>query len=435
MSPVPASITATFRVSTPLFIGGHDPAGDSAGASRPVCPVRVPSIKGVLRFWWRAIQWHRLRIAAGSDEDALKRLHESEQALFGAAADDRWPARGQSRVLITAKSENASAVAASQQFRSVGYLLGQGLWDSTENPPRLTRSPSRITGITLSLRFHKSVDRKQYESVVEALWILGLLGGLGARSRRGFGSLCLTGWTGLEPGMRERFPVPGASDDYRAALVGIAGELARGDLPPFTAFSGRTRVDLSTNRVASTSDFPGMKVLSMANAAMMNFRRDGKNRQGEELRSTKEAIARDRRLMLGYLDQPHRGIGTLPVRSVFGLPHNYYFGSKSRSIEYSVASGTVSSNGEIQYSLGRRASPLFLHAHAFPDGTCVLAHVLLPARFFPPAEDHGANVCTKRGQRIQSAVADDTQIDWTLLHSYLDIWAERQSICGASEEV
>lgn len=395
----------------------------------------MPSIKGLLRFWWRAIQWQRLRAAAGSDDEALKRLHDGEQALFGAAADDRWPARGQSRVLITASSENAVASPASQQFQAVAYLLGQGLWDSTAKPPCLGQSPSRITGFTLSLRFHKSIDRKQYESVIEALWIVGLLGGLGARSRRGFGSLCLTGWSGLDPGISERFPVPGTSDDYRNVLVGAAGELARGDLPPFTAFSGRTRIDLSTSDAANTSDFPGMRVLSTANAAMMNFRRDGKNRQGDELRGAKESIARDRRLMLGYLDQPLRAIGALPARSAFGLPHNYYFGSKLRSIDYSVASRTVSSNGEVQYSLGRRASPLLLHAHAFPDGTCVLAHVLLPARFFPPAEDHGANVGMKRGERhIRSGVADDTQIDWTLLHRYLDLWTEREPICGASEE-
>ncbi len=39
-------ITATYRVVTPMFIGDADQKATS---------LRPPSIKGALRFWWRAL--------------------------------------------------------------------------------------------------------------------------------------------------------------------------------------------------------------------------------------------------------------------------------------------------------------------------------------------------------------------------------------------
>jgi CRISPR-associated protein Cmr1 len=44
------TIQATFQVTTPLFCGGAD--GSSA-------ELRPSSVKGVLRFWWRACAWSR----------------------------------------------------------------------------------------------------------------------------------------------------------------------------------------------------------------------------------------------------------------------------------------------------------------------------------------------------------------------------------------
>lgn len=66
-------LTATFAVTTPLFLGGADLQN-----GRP--ELRPPSIKGVLRFWWRALAWSR------HDGD-LSKIHSAEAELFGAAGD------------------------------------------------------------------------------------------------------------------------------------------------------------------------------------------------------------------------------------------------------------------------------------------------------------------------------------------------------------
>src|SRR5690554_3640419 len=70
---MPRELTATFEVVTPLFLGGADPA----------CTVelRPASIKGALRFWWRALAWGRLK-------GDLMAIHRDETQLFGTAADE-----------------------------------------------------------------------------------------------------------------------------------------------------------------------------------------------------------------------------------------------------------------------------------------------------------------------------------------------------------
>ncbi len=44
-------LEATFRIVTPMFIGGAD--------QTPSDGIRPPSVKGALRFWWRALNWGR----------------------------------------------------------------------------------------------------------------------------------------------------------------------------------------------------------------------------------------------------------------------------------------------------------------------------------------------------------------------------------------
>jgi CRISPR type III-B/RAMP module RAMP protein Cmr1 len=68
---MPHRVTAESEVVTPLFLGGADPA-------RTV-ELRAPSIKGVLRFSWRALAWSRL-------DGNLEAIRSEEALLFGIAA-------------------------------------------------------------------------------------------------------------------------------------------------------------------------------------------------------------------------------------------------------------------------------------------------------------------------------------------------------------
>ncbi len=70
---MPNKITATLEVTTPLFLGGVDPTSS--------VELRAPSIKGALRFWWRALAWSR----HGGDLDSIR---SEEARLFGAAGEE-----------------------------------------------------------------------------------------------------------------------------------------------------------------------------------------------------------------------------------------------------------------------------------------------------------------------------------------------------------
>ena len=72
---MPVEIEVTYRVVTPLFCAGAD-------STHP--EIRLPSFKGVLRFWWRALAWSRCRADLEALE-ALEAIRRQEDALFGSA--------------------------------------------------------------------------------------------------------------------------------------------------------------------------------------------------------------------------------------------------------------------------------------------------------------------------------------------------------------
>ena len=80
------TLEATFRIVTPMFLGGADQESDTG--------IRPPSVKGALRFWWRALNWGRFRAETETDEAALGDLHKEEARLFGSAADDNGGGQG-----------------------------------------------------------------------------------------------------------------------------------------------------------------------------------------------------------------------------------------------------------------------------------------------------------------------------------------------------
>lgn len=71
------TLQATFKIVTPMFLGGAD-------RNEPA-ELREPSIKGILRFWWRALNWGRFAANSDSSDEnkALLRLRTEEDIIFG----------------------------------------------------------------------------------------------------------------------------------------------------------------------------------------------------------------------------------------------------------------------------------------------------------------------------------------------------------------
>ena len=229
-------ITATLEIVTPMFLGDASPQ-DLADTIRP------PSIKGALRFWWRALNWSRV-YRGDSEADkraALNDLHRREAELFGLAADEADSR--QSRVLIrsTTKLDNTRNDWPKKDKGS-GYL-GLGLFESGNKdknnyaPPRIAFSQGQRFDV--ALRFHPKSSNDDITSIRKAFSAWGTFGGLGSRGqRRGFGSVALLEMDGQPATPKHASDYLSTANDYIDSANGVTSQ------PPYTAFSHGTRIAL-----------------------------------------------------------------------------------------------------------------------------------------------------------------------------------------------
>jgi CRISPR-associated protein Cmr1 len=352
------TLTATFRVVTPMFLGGAGPTQEAE--------LRVPSIKGALRFWWRALMWWR-----GIRDEVDLRAVENE--LFGCSESEI----GQSKILLSLKTESPPTIVKAGEVLGEGggkterdhpvigagaRYLGYGLVDMAAG--RLARSCLQAPfEFQLIVRFKPQTSIEAREQVENALVLLGLCGSLGSRSRRGFGSLTLLA---LADGKTETWHAPSTFFAWKAALDTCLGaKPSTCALPQWTALSpGRSRLLMvrGTEKLALTT-------LDRLGRDFVFFRSWGRN--GKVLgKDSERRFQKDHDLMKSPFNRR-----THPERIVFGLPHNYGKGPEDQT-------------KPADPNFDRRASPLFLHIHQPLAQIPPIGIVLfLPSRFLPPGRD------------------------------------------------
>lgn len=177
-------LRARLEIVTPVFCAGADQNGPAE--------MRPFSIRGALRWWYRAID---------------RNYAQCEEKFFGAAGE----------------KIRSSPVA----LRVKRWVSGNESYASQLNPKAAMGRGDAYLGYTLYLGSNKRkaipdrtpveielIEQQRAEQVRRAwaasLWLFGHLGGLGTRSRRGFGTMALTAWSGW-PECKELPPVHGAS--------------------------------------------------------------------------------------------------------------------------------------------------------------------------------------------------------------------------------
>ena len=160
--------TSTFEceIITPMFM---------AGADGQIPELRAPSIKGALRFWWRAMNGH-LRLGDKKNKDGIiiqKGLKTIEGEIFGSTSE-------RSKVIIRIQAQELD------QYK-----------ERTSPLPHKQRSFekeafSKGTVFTVHLSLTKTISYNEMvfnlQSLTALFTLVSVLGGLGNRSRRGFGS-------------------------------------------------------------------------------------------------------------------------------------------------------------------------------------------------------------------------------------------------------
>ena len=163
------TLTVTLKTVTPLFL---------AGADGRTPELRAPSIKGMMRFWWRAMKVL-----------SIEELRKEEGDLFGSSDEGV----GRSKFALSVRKNDEIEVI---PYQPLPHHTGDKLCPYLKENPSCNRDGrcskgNKPNAIAPNQKFEciiraNTVAIKKVEDILKVSLILG---GLGKRSRRGFGSI------------------------------------------------------------------------------------------------------------------------------------------------------------------------------------------------------------------------------------------------------
>ena len=167
----------TLEVVTPIFISGPDTTKSE---------LRAPSIKGLLRWWWRALNGNLPITQLKDDEEKIfgstnkkssfSLIVQADQALK--TGTDNLPSG--KRIPVKSSRGNFSI--------SIIDYLAYGIAEYVKGKGNVYNRPHIKPGNTFKLVLH-FYNEEHKSKVINSLNALLTFGGIGAKSRNGFGSL------------------------------------------------------------------------------------------------------------------------------------------------------------------------------------------------------------------------------------------------------
>lgn len=332
-----------YDVLTPLFLGG---------ANQVEPELRTPSVKGALRFWYRALDFERRSVHEEQGGFAAR-----ESVLFGSGGEKARQALLRSRCrppspelkTIDWKGIDAQRFDQGGGRRTlngltyVGYPFGMG-----NNGKRKAFEPGTQFSLELTcLRAPSVEDTKTLSGLtplraaLASAWALGHFGSLGSRSRRGFGALALTGWR------LEEIDGQPLADDTDKARLPILSELgnreawldgAQGGLAVVKEWFSSGDAGQSRARHPHFGPRADLALLSAARkradwrGALLELGgklQEARQRQGPDYQNVKDHINYE-------LRDGGKLIQQVPERAAFGLPISFRYGSvpKGRPVTF-----------------------------------------------------------------------------------------------------
>lgn len=381
------TLEADFKIVTPLFMSGAD---------QSIAELRPPSIKGVIRFWWRALAYSRF-------DGNLSQLAERESELFGSTEQA-------ASLIIRVFTHSRNAVIQKgtihQSFKPIAgaRYLGYGLMDAFDG---INTEAGKLQRPCINHNQHFTVTFISKDEIPEdfinAVKLTGLLGGLGSRSRKGFGSLTLNKLTQitkdrLTSDEKIIWRKPEDNTAYKKALYELLDGINNiTEEPLFSALSQLTRIDC-----LQQGNNP-IQLLHIFGRQMQRYRSWGKDNKvnGENSEQNFKPDHDWYRKLDNY-----RTSAFHPQRVIFGLPHNY---SKYESDNITGADHD------------RRASPLLVHVHEYaPDSYCLMS-IVLRAKFLPDVEKTKDGKITIESEEIKAGNKKVPQnIEWDVIDRFLD---------------
>jgi CRISPR-associated protein Cmr1 len=376
-----------YQLITPLYGGGVSPA-----LPDPITVVRTTEARGQLRFWWRA--YHAAKF---SDLAALK---NAEDELWGAAATkeekpkqeneqhqaEQDHKRPQTTVQMEIKvNQPGKDIAAYRVIRTQGqrYRVNEqrpvplyavfplqpaqeklDAWDPAIDTEKHVRE-----GVVFTLTLFFPEEKK--EEVAAALWAWETFGGIGARTRRGFGALRLLSIDGKEhtdlPDLKTQTPEKWIQEKLKK-LVAVG------------------RYPLGMPRLTSTLQFvvtsPEQDSYTIWNKLIQQLRRFRQHRQNSDVRNPGRSLWPEPSEIRKFTNQGLPAHKTPPIpdppihkfpRAIFGLPIIFHFIKNDPYNPDKEPRNTI-----LRLDISERlASPLILKPLACLDGRYVGLAVIL----------------------------------------------------------
>ena len=335
-----------FKVITPVFGGGVSNASTETERhlKEPdrITPIRGAAIRGQLRFWWRVLQ----------NETDHKKLWEEEKRIWGMASE---PGAVSIKVQASTSWEEVPVFTCERkgtrwQVKPIGGMQAIAYGAFPLQPPKeeLEKRDAPKPGVLhrynaeceLTLRFPIHL-REEIENAVNA-WLL--LGGVGGRTRRGFGAIsCDELSVDAVLWLQKRgFSLQATAPTWRSAE-----EAWKFGLEKLQKF--RQGQQVGRNRFSDPS----------------KPKKSGRSRWSEP-----EAIRKLVPLMANpKYSQRLVGVDKFP-RACFGMPINFHFLSDPQMGKFRLK----------PVGFERLASPLIIRPYRAPDGKYGCLAALLPYR-------------------------------------------------------
>jgi len=167
------------EVITPMFISGAD---------TNTVELRSASIKGALRFWWRALY--------GREFSSIEKMKEAEGKLFGDTEQ-----KSKLRLYVDVSTPfsisndnlvNGRTFLVHNHYLSIFDYLAFGLCEYDRNQHRNAYKRKHIKpNSKFIIHFDFNNINNNSEQILKALSCLNSFGGLGAKSRNGFGCISI----------------------------------------------------------------------------------------------------------------------------------------------------------------------------------------------------------------------------------------------------
>lgn len=317
----------TYQLITPLFGGGVEKREND-----PLTLIRGTEIRGQLRFWWRAC-----RGGAYADLNAMK---EAEDKIWGKANRKDDPKAKYQPVQITIDIDLKQKGTSTKPFKKEGRRVTaiNGIPGYAAFPLQPEKNETYIpsvqsdTWFTLTIAFPN--DNEYQKEIEAALWAWETFGGIGARTRRGFGALKFQAGISQKRGndpenLQQELPLPAKEKCLEWLQVNLAKHVVSGNWPENVPHLLRERSRLKLpGAPASNALIVWKNIIEL----LRNFRqtRQGNSRTrpnyGRSLWPEASAI----RNLTGQHLPKHQEPIPKPLmkkfpRAAFGLPINFKF--------------------------------------------------------------------------------------------------------------